>query len=315
MKLTPSRASNAELLSANLKLVSSHLDLVSLVTLNLKRVTYPLESAPQTNRIDYPMLRQFEQALLPPPPLRPQVLPWISSGQQELKEVRYRAVQNSANDQDLGLFYQNDRGLLSERLENLSMRFIRRVETIDTASSTESRNSGFPDVGSLLERLRDIRSQIGDAVGIGAAIENDLPLVETTAMTSEPQNALREELVAWNQLESRIQYEILHPGLLSAQASANPLPPSSALISIPSSQPLRSSISVSPLSGSPSQISSSEGSFGSIHGSPELNDYSWQLPQVTGRRASTNRAVSLSSASSSSPLVRALPCSLYVWKF
>jgi hypothetical protein len=234
------------------------------------------------------MLRQFEQALLPPAQLqaiegssRQPTLPLVNSRQRELDESHYGAVpQSTVNGEDTGTFDQNGRGLWSGRLDNLSMRFIRRVETVDTMSSIESRNSVPPDIESLLERLREMRSQIGDAVGIrsGAAIESDLALVEPPTTTSEPQNALREELVAWNQLEDRIQYEMLHPGHL-VQAAANSLPPSTTPISIPSSRPPRSSISVSPLSGSPPRLSSSSGSFGPIHGSPELSGGSGQVLQ------------------------------------
>ena len=255
------------------------------------------------------MLRQFEQALLPPAPLqviegssRQPTLPWVNSRQRELDESRYGAVpQSIVNSQDTGPFDQNGRGLLSERLDNLSMRFIRRVETVDTISSIESRNNVPPDIESLLERLREMRSQISDAVGIrsSSAIESDLALVEPPMMTSEPQNALRDELVAWNQLEDRIQYEMLHPGHL-VQAAANSLLPSTAPIAIPPSRHLRSSISVSPLSGSPPRLSSSSGSFGPIPGSPELSDHSWQVPQ--------------NMPASTLSLHRPLPCYLQVFE-
>ncbi|PMD31234.1 hypothetical protein L207DRAFT_591702 [Hyaloscypha variabilis F] len=212
------RASNADLLSSNLKLVSSHLDLVSLVSLNLKRVTYPLEPGRQAKEIDYPMLRQFEQALRPPRPLaaieappRQVALPWQTNGQnQHEKDADYASVTRAAHvNQNGGRFDQNEvRGLISQRLDNLSMR-VKRVDTLETISESGPSEGPNPAVVSLLQRLRDMRDQISDAVGVfglNGSSQDGLPLAK-----ADPEAALRQELEAWNKLEERIEREILHP--------------------------------------------------------------------------------------------------------
>lgn len=204
------------MVSSNLKLVSSHLDLVSLVSLNLKRVTYPLEPGRQAKEIDYPMLRQFEQALRPPRPLavvppRQISLPWQTNGQNEHeKEAEYASVTRAAPmNQDGGRFDRDEvRGLISQRLDNLSMR-VKRVDTLETISESGPSDGPNPAVVSLLQRLRDMRGQISDAVGVlglTGPSQDSLPLVK-----ADPEGALRQELEDWNKLEERIEREILHP--------------------------------------------------------------------------------------------------------
>jgi len=88
---------------------------------------------------------------------------------------------------------------------------VKRVDTLETISESEAGTSRAPnpDVISLLERLRDMRDQISDAVGVfgmNGATQDGLPLVQT-----DPEVALRQELSAWNTLEERIEREILHP--------------------------------------------------------------------------------------------------------
>ncbi|KAF4612604.1 hypothetical protein G7Y89_g15575 [Cudoniella acicularis] len=231
------KSSHAELLSSNLKLVSSHLDLVSLVTYNLKRVTHPLEPGSQAKEIDYPMLRQFDQALRPPEPLRTienapgmHTLPWQQNS--PIGEAEYAMVSpNTPYDQEAGPFDQNEiRGLISRRLDNMSMR-VRRVETMDTISETDRSENNSSSIKELLERLRDMRNQIGNAVGI---VDRSTAHDGISHVTLQPESALRQELDAWNQLEERIEREILHPGRLLAPNSQKPLPPKSKPIDIPS---------------------------------------------------------------------------------
>ena len=189
------------------------------------------------------MLRQFEQALRPPRPLaaieappRRAELPWQANGQnQQERDAEYTSVTRAAPiNQDGGRFDQNEvRGLISQRLDNLSMR-VKRVDTLETISESGPSNEPNPAVISLLQRLRDMRDQISDAVGVmglNGPPEDGLPLVKT-----DPEAALREELAAWNKLEERIEREILHPprrGDFSASGSSTSTTPTKP-IDIPS---------------------------------------------------------------------------------
>lgn len=211
--------SHQELISSNLKLVSSHLDLVSLITLNLKRVTHPLDSSSQSNQIDYHMLRQLEQALAPPQPLRAIEYhhdiryPWQNQPGEDPPMSITRSTTSIAHD---GPDDRDERRyILSQRLENLAMR---RVETIDTISTIQSRGRAERSVDPLISRLQDIRLQILEAVGIQPPQSDMLPHSEYSSSEFGPENALLHELEAYIQAESRIQREILHPGHLTAQA-------------------------------------------------------------------------------------------------
>ncbi|TEY43614.1 hypothetical protein BOTCAL_0367g00020 [Botryotinia calthae] len=209
--------SHQELLSSNLKLVSSHLDLVSLITQNLKRITHPLESNSTMKQIDYPMLRQLEQALAPPQPIRTVENlhdlqhPWQDQHGGDPPSSITRSImsdQFSLQDDEIERRY-----VLSQRLENLAMR---RVETINCMSATQPRGTERP-VDPLISRLQDMRGQIFDAVGIKPMQSNMPSHKDHSSSRSKPENALLHELEAWSQLETRIQREILHPARIKSQ--------------------------------------------------------------------------------------------------
>ncbi|THV55436.1 hypothetical protein BGAL_0008g00200 [Botrytis galanthina] len=209
--------SHQELLSSNLKLVQSHLELVSLITQNLKRVTHPLESNSEMKQIDYPMLRQLEQALAPPQPFRAVEYlhdtqhPWQDQhGEDPPNSITRSTIPGQHSLQDDGI---EKRYVLSQRLENLAMR---RVETINYMSTTRPRGTERP-VDPLISRLQDMRGQIFNAVGIKPMQSNIPAHKEQSSSRSEPENALLYELEAWSQLETRIQREILHPARISSQ--------------------------------------------------------------------------------------------------
>jgi len=284
------------------------MDLVSLISLNLKRVAYPLES--RREGIDYPMMRQFEQALLPPEPLRALEAgpssqanyPWRMR-QRQLEATHYTEVTPSMPyNQNGGPFDQNESpGLLSQRLQNLSMR---RVETIDSVSSCESRQSTEVTVEPLIQRLQDMRNQIIDAVGIR---KNTAPQIEFPP-SIEPQRALLHELEAWDLLEDRIRREILHPGHLLAHDSQPSISQSCCdLDSIGNGfKSNRSSIQMPVDIPSALGTSPTDRHHLSSHGSPDSNRDSFQLPlypldsPVHGRTFST-------SSSSPAPSIRLTP--------
>ncbi|TVY83651.1 hypothetical protein LSUE1_G001987 [Lachnellula suecica] len=288
------RTSNAELLSSNLKLVSSHLDLVSLITLNLKRVTYPLEPGPDTDDIDFAMLRQFEQALRPPQPLgalegpsRRAGLPWSPRSYHDNAE--YAAVSPAVTyNQAASPFDQNEiRGLISMRLDNMSMR-IGRVDTMESIPESGARQRITSATQPLLNRLQDMRDQIGHAVGI-----TNHPLNYSTTMILEPESALRQELEAWNNLEERIEREILHPGRLLTPTPAtlpNPMP-----IPIPTRRPSTSAYPrPSPSDGWHGPPRSSPGSNGGgISSSPNLSGPSSHTRSLSASSASPSQSFRL----------------------
>ncbi|KAH7364643.1 hypothetical protein BKA65DRAFT_142626 [Rhexocercosporidium sp. MPI-PUGE-AT-0058] len=294
-------SSHADLVATNLRLVSSHLDLVSRVTLNLKLITYPLEQGNQVREIDYPILRQFEQALHPPQPIRAienrghaVELPW--QNQPRLQENEYAAIipPNTGSGVE-GAFHQNEiRGLISQRLDNLSMR-VKRVEILDSISELGSSESSDPSVDQLLRRLQDMREQIAEAVGV----LNHSNQKEMTVMTTEPRTALQHELEAWNKLEERIERERLHPAVGIIQSPLTPSRP----ISIPSP---RSSGSLSPMT------SPFDGWSGSTYGSPDRNRSSLSSSPSQPRPLSHSRTHSTSSTSrrQSFDLERLLPVQL-----
>jgi len=247
------------------------------------------------------MLRHFEQALRPPQPLQAiegppsrVALPWRPRSPHENAE--YAAVSPAAPyNRDAGPFDQNEiRGLISRRLDNMSMR-IGRVDTMESIPESEARESISEATQPLLDRLRDMRDQIGNAVGI-----MNRPNMQGGAVTIEPENALRQELEAWNQLEERIEREILHPGRLLAQKSENPS--RSEPIPIPPRKPSASSISPgsSPYEGwhgLPRQNPSSSG------GSFRAYETSLSTSPSLSRPFSHNRTLS-SSSSSPTPSLR-----------
>ncbi|KAI9646420.1 hypothetical protein NHQ30_004412 [Ciborinia camelliae] len=302
--------SHQELLSSNLKLVSSHLDLVSLITLNLKRVTHPLESGSQTNKIDYPMLRQLEQALTPPQPLRAieynhaiQYPCQNQHGEDPPISVT-RPTSSSVND------IQDDRDerryILSQRLENLAMR---RVETIDSISIYPRGGVERP-IDPLISRLQDMRGQIFDAVGIQPMNSNISIHIEHSSSRLEPENALLHELEAWNQLESRIQREILHPAHLISQAQRSSNDSANEEISYVQSSPRSSGSSFQDITGSSSTsvlgTSPMNRFLGIPYNSPNSTPGYFPTPHESDGSPGHNRALSLTSISPA-PSIRVDP--------
>jgi hypothetical protein len=219
------------------------------------------------------MLRQFEQALRPPQPLQAlegppsrATLPFRPRSHHE--DAEYAAILPTPYNRDAGPFDQNEiRGLISRRLDNMSMR-IGRVDTPESIPESEGRESVSSATQPLLDRLRDMRDQIGSAVGIKnrAAVQ-----AEMTPIVIEPEFALRQELEAWNQLEERIEREILHPGRLLTHVPETPA--RSKSIKIPARKPSASiSPGSSPYDGWHGPSHSSQGSNGgSLSSSPNLS--------------------------------------------
>jgi hypothetical protein len=229
-------------MSSNLKLVTSHLELVSLVKENLRRITNPLEPGRQSAELDYPMLRQLDQALRMPQALpRPQqrlaieagqsqpallrtqdhaqpTLPWMQNQRQnELVEAQYAvAPPGTSAVQDADDIDHNDiRVLIERRLDNLSMR-VKRVETLRTISENESDEIASDEIASdeiasiqsLLDHLRNMRGRISRAVGV---LRRPTSQNELSVTAADPEGALKAELQAWDLLEERMGREILHP--------------------------------------------------------------------------------------------------------
>lgn len=248
--------SHQELLSSNLKLVQSHLELVSLITQNLKRVTHPLESNSEMNQIDYPMLRQLEQALAPPQPFRAVEYlydtqhPWQDQhGEDPPNSITRSTIpgQHSLQDDGIEKCY-----VLSQRLENLAMR---RVETINYMPTTRRRGTERP-VDPLISRLQDMRGQIFNAVGIKPMQSNIPAHKEHSSSRPEPENALLYELEAWSQVETRIQREILHPARISSQVPLHSTESAGEEFSFSQASPRSSGSSFRQITGSSSTAGS-----------------------------------------------------------
>lgn len=259
---------------------------MSRVTLNLKLITYPLEQGKQAREIDYPILRQFEQALHPPQPIRAienrthvVELPW--QHRPRLGENEYAAILPATYvDQGQDAFQETEvRGLISQRLDNLSMR-VKRVETMDTVSELGTPENHDLSVHQLLKRLQVMREQIAQAVGVlnHSGAQKDMNVVVT-----EPRTALQQELEAWNQLEERIERERLHPpiGIVHSPTPPRPIP-------IPSP---RSSGSLSPMT------SPFDGWSGPTYGSPDRNRNSFSSSPGQPRLFAHSRTQSTSSSS------------------
>jgi hypothetical protein len=232
-----------DLMSSNLKLVTSHLELVSLVKENLRRITNPLEQERQSAELDYPMLRQLDQALRMPQALpRPQqrlaieagqsqpallrtqdhaqpTLPWMQDQRQnELVEAQYAvAPPGTSATRDADDIDHNDiRVLIERRLDNLSMR-VKRVETLRTISENESDEIASDEIASiqsLLDHLRNMRGRISSAVGV---LRRPTSQNELSVTAADPEGALKAELQAWDLLEERMGQEILHPSRVRRQ--------------------------------------------------------------------------------------------------
>lgn len=182
--------------------------MVTSVAYNLKMITTPHE----TDSLDYSMLRQLENAILPPPPMRaieasPTEDPLrLQLGiQHQIDDGLNGSIStSSSSSQEAGLFGQ-DEIWLRKRLENVakrSMNGIRAGELVRSGGSGERR---YSVVQPVLERLREIRTGFGDAVGIPAETTANDHLTSTFA---DAQNSLKCELDMWNQLEERIQYDV-----------------------------------------------------------------------------------------------------------
>jgi len=131
----------------------------------------------------------------------------LSSDRQH-DEAQYSTVAAiKPESQDMSAFGKDEvRGLISQRLDNLSNR-VKRAETMETISEHGPQDTTQPSTQQLLDRLRDIRAQIGTAVGISTQI----PTTTISLVVTEPGNALRQELEAWDMMKERIEREILHP--------------------------------------------------------------------------------------------------------
>jgi len=285
-----------------LEVVSKNLDLVSLIIDNLKRLADPLQSGHQTNQIDYSTLRQFENALLPPQPIRAieasparLALPFGRSGQHDIQERQhYVTAPSITSSQDSTAFEQDNRVVLSERLQNFRQRSARSHEPTTKAESSD----GASILQQLLERLRDTRTQIGDVVGFPTGNNSDEHL---NLAVSDPRGALLEELGVWDAFEERVQYEVQRRENLVVQVATNAGP---AIVRT-SPQPIpspRSPTCLSPNS-SPPGASSSEGWYGSP-GSPE----SYRGSFLHARSPSASSV----STTTSLRLPRCLPVILYV---
>ncbi|KAF7926023.1 uncharacterized protein EAE97_010323 [Botrytis byssoidea] len=297
--------SHQELLSSNLKLVSSHLELVSLITQNLKRVTHPLESNPEMNQIDYPMLRQLEQALAPPQPLRAvEALhdtqhPWQDQHDEDPpNSITRSTISGQHSLQDDGI---EKRYVLSQRLENLAMR---RVESINYMSTSRLRGTERP-VDPLISRLQDMRGQIFDAVGIKPLESNITAHRDPSSSRSAPENALLYELEAWNQLETRIQREILHPARISSRVTLHSTESTGEEFPFSQASPRSSGGSFHQITGSSSTTGSPLGTSPNSHflGIPQsnpTNTYGYSpFPHDSDGSSRHNRALSNTSISPS----------------
>ena len=117
--------------------------------------------------------------------------------------INTRLSAASSSSQEIGLLGQNE-DLLKERLDNITKRGMNGSRS-ELVPSTRPGQRRYSVVQPLLERLREIRTGFGDAVGlpIDAMPEGLLP----SSMT-DPQEALKEELELWNHLEERMQYDM-----------------------------------------------------------------------------------------------------------
>ena len=249
------------------------------------------------------MLRHFDQALRPPEPLRalhapPPLasLPWHRNQHGDDTEL-VGVSSSSGHEIDSVSVDENDmRGLISRRLDNMSMR-IRRVETLESLPEDASADS-TSTTSQLLSRLKDMRGQIGGAVGI---IEHQNPHDNYNEEASDAGGALRHELEAWNTLEERIGREIIHPGRLLTPA---PQPTASGSSPIPIPIPPRKLAGT--LSPPPSPYNNSHRLS---RGSPESPRSYFVTPPGTSRTHSQRRNSSASSSSvSPTPTVRLEHC-------
>ncbi|KAH8601076.1 hypothetical protein B0O99DRAFT_502245 [Bisporella sp. PMI_857] len=281
--------------ASNLEVVNRNLDLVSLIIDNLRRLTNPLEPDHQSSQIDYGTLRQFEHALLPPQPIRAieATRNGQHNGQSQIGEFHQYSMARSATSRQYPTTVEDNRVLLSERLQNFRQRSARPIGS----SSNSEPDDGSSMIQDLLERLRDTRNTIGDTVGlrIGNSSDEHLNLGIT-----DPRSALLEELEVWDTFGERVQYEAQRRENLVAQAATHLNPTIVRSAPIPIRAP-SSPGSVSPMSSPP--VASSLESWPGSPGSPQSNRGSF----LHTRSPST----SSSSPALSIQLDRPLPVILY----
>jgi hypothetical protein len=123
--------------------------------------------------------------------------------QRQIEEDRYAASTSSSSSQEVGLLGQNE-SLLKERLDNITKRGMNGSRG-DLGPSIKTTQRRYSVVQPVLERLREIRTGFGDAVGL--PIEA-MPEGYMSSSLIDAQGALKEELELWNQLEERIQYDV-----------------------------------------------------------------------------------------------------------
>lgn len=294
-RLTIQSLKHSELLSANLRLASSHLDLVALVTFDLKNITYSLKPQNEAVGLDHPM---FRQALSSPEPLKMiearhqnHISPWHD--QPLLQDGSSSAVPTSEADASAVSDYStNDHLLLSQRLESLSM------SRVETTGSLVTGQSNAASVTPLSERFCGMRRNISNIVGI--------PIQALPALSSMTgvQDTFQQELEAGNVLNERFEREMFQPGHLFSHSPVA----GSVEVPVPSSVFSRTeSISRSPLSSSPPQPASS----GGISQSPEANHGTFHLsPPLSQNLHSRASSTASSSLGASRTLARSIPVTL-----
>lgn len=278
----------------------------------------------EVGSLDYSLIRQFENAILPPPPMRaieagPVQTPLRIQfgGANQADEEPYACIsESSSSSQDTGLLGQ-DETWIRKRLENIAKRGMNGGRPGDLVPSAGSGETRYSVVEPVLQRLRDLRNGFGDAVGVHVQANVDDHLSATLA---DAQSAFQHELGMWHQLEERIQYDVKRREQLLNMAppkQVKPIPPiirkpvplpgipptpspsTTSPIPIPISSP-RISPNVSPMSSPPLGLSPSpsEGWFGSPDSHRSMH----------ARSSST----SSSSGANSIHLIQTIPVILYV---
>lgn len=302
---------------ANLKLVASHLEVVSSVAHNLKMITTTRE----TGSLDYSMLRQLENAILPPPPMKAIEATTTEDSlriqfgtHRQAEDDSYGSMStSSSSSQEAGLLGQ-DEIWLRKRLENIAKRGMNGTRAGDLVRSGSSGERRYSVVQPVLQRLRQIRTGLGDAVGIPIeAMAND----HLTSTLSDSQKCLREELDMWNQLEERIQYDVKRREQRLNRGPPKPAtrPTSIARKPVPSPEiPHQSSL----LTSATSSIAIPS-PYISPHGSPMSSPQLGLSPSSEGWFGSPNsnslhnRSSSTSSSSGCNSVFLAHPLSVTLW--
>ncbi len=203
-------------MEANLRLVSSHLDLVSRVSFTLKRIVYPLESGHPSRQIDFVTARQLEHALQPPRPIAaienaPQLpaLPWESeSHQKDQRDPEYATVPHlDSLNQNVEPFERREsRSLMLQRLDNVAVRINRWIP------SRPYLNPARTQVVTLLFNLFYNNYEICE-LELPRQLEfpaNHPPQNEIDLPIHDLESALRQELLKYTVLEDQIEQKRLH---------------------------------------------------------------------------------------------------------